>query len=237
MAKEKPWHKWYPQDWLSEPGLSMCDAASRGIWADAVNVMLLEGTYKVSGSEEQLSRLLRCRILQLQAAICDFKQNDLGKVSMQNGCIIIECRRLRKEWDISQLRATSASSRWCKTDANTHAKQHAKPMQTPMQTSASASASASASKEGGVGEGRNGVERPSLNEVLARADMTGLAPWKARDWFQEMEGCGWLDYNHRPVIQWQPMLDRVRTKWEADGRPMSPPAAKNAPKRRVEPTL
>ena len=34
-----------------------------------------------------------------------------------------------------------------------------------------------------------------------------------------MEGCGWLDYNHRPIKSWQAVLARIREKWEADGRP------------------
>ena len=70
------------------------------------------------------------------------------------------------------------------------------------------------------------AERPSIAEVLAYAAQVGLAPWKAEDWFHEMEGCGWLDFNHRPVSKWQPLILRVKAKWEADGRPMSPPASK-----------
>ncbi len=73
-----------------------------------------------------------------------------------------------------------------------------------------------------MGEG----ERPTLNEVLAVADRQGLAQWKAEDWFHEMEGCGWLDFHHRPVVQWQDVLVRVRKKWEADGRPSGPPTSK-----------
>jgi hypothetical protein len=72
-------------------------------------------------------------------------------------------------------------------------------------------------------EREHGAERPSLKEVLYRAQTIGLAPWKAEDWFHEMEGCGWLDHNHRPIERWQSILARVRTKWESDGRPMSPP--------------
>lgn len=82
----------------------------------------------------------------------------------------------------------------------------------------------------GKGEERKGregtgsvVERPSLKEVTDYASFTGLAEWKARDWFNEMEGCGWLDHNKRDVRKWQPILDRVRVKWEADGRPTGPP--------------
>ena len=70
------------------------------------------------------------------------------------------------------------------------------------------------------------AERPSPAEVQAYAVQIGLAPWKAEDWFNEMEGCGWLDFNHRSVAKWQPLLLRVKAKWEADGRPVSPPASK-----------
>ena len=70
------------------------------------------------------------------------------------------------------------------------------------------------------------AERPSLEEVKAYAAQIGLGTWKAEDWFNEMEACGWLDFNHRPVAKWQPMLVRVKTKWEADGRPTAPPSAK-----------
>jgi hypothetical protein len=71
-------------------------------------------------------------------------------------------------------------------------------------------------------------EQPSIDEVLMEAQRIGLAEWKARDWFNEMEGCGWLDYNHRPIKAWRAVLARVKVKWEADGRPKSPPS-RNTP--------
>lgn len=68
--------------------------------------------------------------------------------------------------------------------------------------------------------------RPTLSEVLAKADMIGLAAWKAEDWFHEMEGCGWLDYAKRPIHDWTAVLTRIKAKWEADGRPAGLPKAK-----------
>jgi uncharacterized protein YdaU (DUF1376 family) len=70
---------------------------------------------------------------------------------------------------------------------------------------------------------RESVDRPSEAEVKAYADRIGLAEWRALDWYQEMEACGWIDHNSRPVMKWQPLLTRVKTKWEADGRPTTPP--------------
>lgn len=70
------------------------------------------------------------------------------------------------------------------------------------------------------------AESPDWAEVEIFADKIGLAKWKARDWFLEMEGCGWLDYQHRPVTKWQAVLTRVKVKWETDGRPAAPPTAR-----------
>lgn len=68
---------------------------------------------------------------------------------------------------------------------------------------------------------------PTLKEVLAVADIQGLAPWKATDWFNEMEGCGWLDHLKRPIQNWQAVLTRVKVKWESDGRPNGPPISRS----------
>ncbi len=74
----------------------------------------------------------------------------------------------------------------------------------------------------------NTLIRPSIEDVQTYATTIGLASWKADDWFNEMEGCGWLDFQHRPVAKWQPLLLRVKSKWEADGRPSGPPKAKSS---------
>src|SRR5688500_12446037 len=79
------------------------------------------------------------------------------------------------------------------------------------------------------------AERPAWEEVKFYAAQIGLAEWKARDWFDEMEGGGWLDHNHRPVQRWQSVLNRVKTKWEAEGRPSGPPAGKLLPRHQIKP--
>lgn len=75
--------------------------------------------------------------------------------------------------------------------------------------------------------------RPTMAEVLAKADTIGLAPWKAADWFNEMEGGGWKDHAHRPIEKWDAVLVRVKSKWEADGRPSGPPRSAHSPKVRT----
>lgn len=72
----------------------------------------------------------------------------------------------------------------------------------------------------------HGRELPTWERVRDYARNIGLAEWKARDWFDEMEACGWLDHLHRPIRSWSASIGRVKTKWEADGRPAGPTAAK-----------
>ena len=66
------------------------------------------------------------------------------------------------------------------------------------------------------------AETPSLDEVKAYAATSGLAEWKAVDWWQKQEAVGWMLNNQR-IRRWQPLISRVRTYWEADGKPLSPP--------------
>ena len=80
-------------------------------------------------------------------------------------------------------------------------------------------------------EGKEGIkaerELPPWEHVREHSRTIGLAEWKARDWFDEMEACGWLDHLHRPVASWKPLMARVKAKWEADGRPSGPPASQS----------
>jgi hypothetical protein len=73
------------------------------------------------------------------------------------------------------------------------------------------------------------AERPNESEVKFYAGVIGLAEWKALDWLDEMRGGGWLDYQHRAIGDWRACLRRVKTKWEADGRPKTPPVARQSP--------
>ena len=68
---------------------------------------------------------------------------------------------------------------------------------------------------------------PSKQEVLAYADQIGLAPWKAEDWWLDMETKGW-HMGTTEVRNWQAGLTRIRQFWETDGRPMQRPSRNGA---------
>ena len=67
---------------------------------------------------------------------------------------------------------------------------------------------------------------PSKNEVLAYAEQIGLAPWKAEDWWLDMETKGW-HMGTTEVRNWQAGLTRIRQYWETDRRPMQRPSRKS----------
>lgn len=66
------------------------------------------------------------------------------------------------------------------------------------------------------------AEIPSLDEVKAYSVTIGLIEWKAVDWYQKQEALGWM-MNNQPIRKWRPLLTRLRTFWEADGKPLKPP--------------
>lgn len=126
-------------------------------------------------------------------------------------------------------RAQSTQDAFRKGAAKTNAKRWGSPSETPTESpsdshSVSPNGRSSPSPSPSLEHERESREIPTIDSVLTEAGRIGLAPWKATDFFNEMEGCGWLDYNNRPIQKWKPVLARVKVKWEADGRPAHPPS-------------
>jgi hypothetical protein len=71
-------------------------------------------------------------------------------------------------------------------------------------------------------ESGGGVEIPPWEHVAAYAVTIGLAEWRAKDEFEKLEANGWTDAKGNPIRKWQAHFSRVKTWWEADGRPTSP---------------
>jgi hypothetical protein len=150
---ELPWVKWYPQLWISETGLSFCEAATQGIWANLLNHMLLSGKATISGSPAQLAALCRCRPFQIQTAAAELKQHCIAEVEMQNECISFTCRRIARDCSIKELRSSAAKTRWSKP--------YAKGMQS--------SPSTSSSKGVQGGNGMSEADKVTADKALGRA--------------------------------------------------------------------
>jgi hypothetical protein len=106
---ELPWVKWFPTNWASEPGLRLCEAATRGIWFEALNTMFLQKTGSITGTIEELAALLSCRTSQMQLAIEQLKMANVAKVIASGSSITIACRRCERQYEISELRRKSGA--------------------------------------------------------------------------------------------------------------------------------
>lgn len=97
MANKYPWLQFYPGDWLKDPKLSMCSPATRGIWIDAISAMHESDTATISGSPDQLSRVLRCSVSDLQSAMAELSTTGAADVRNCNGIVTLISKRRQKE--------------------------------------------------------------------------------------------------------------------------------------------
>jgi len=71
-------------------------------------------------------------------------------------------------------------------------------------------------------------EIPAWEHVREFSRTIGLAEWKARDAFDRLESTGWRDKGEA-IQKWKPYFTRVKTWWEADGRPAGPNGSNGKP--------
>lgn len=93
-----PAFMFYTGDWMKDPQLSMCSPATRGIWADAICAMHdSDRTGRLSGTSEQLARICRSTLAEMQPAIAELKATGAATVTERNGVVTLICRRMERE--------------------------------------------------------------------------------------------------------------------------------------------
>ena len=70
------------------------------------------------------------------------------------------------------------------------------------------------------------AEVPNWTAVQMESARMGLPEWRAKDWYDQMESVGWRDAKGRRIVRWQYALRRVKTWWESEGKPATPPTTK-----------
>ncbi len=219
--------QFYVGDWRKDAGVQSLSFHDRGIWFEILCFMHESeerGKLMLNGqpmSEDALARLLGLVKQNLTSTLTTLLESGVASRDPATGALV--CRRMVKDEALRQIRKNIG-----KLGGNPKLLVNQIPTTGVNQKSTpSSSVSTSSSPSGKEHERESGgdfVERPAWTEVWCHAQRIGLAEWKAQDWFDEMEGCGWMDYNHRPIAKWQFVLMRVCRKWEADGRPAHPPS-------------
>lgn len=207
-----PWIKWYPANWSSEPGLRLCCAATRGIWAEALNVMMLYGSDRVQGSVSDLARVCACEASEMMTAIGQLSLNRVANVFQQNVNtlyvhngntmleqnvnIIIVSRRRARELEIKKLRSDAGKISATK-------RQHAKEQEAQHRSSSSYSSSSFSVQK------KRCTEEESVKFCLSQSLTEDDGKW----FFDKCEGNGWKN-SGKPIVDWQATIrswKRVKT--------------------------
>jgi len=76
-----PWMQFCVMDWLSDPDLSRCHAVTRGIWADFLCAMHINGrSGQITGTSEELARIGRCTPAEIEQALVEIRTTNTGEV-------------------------------------------------------------------------------------------------------------------------------------------------------------
>jgi hypothetical protein len=97
MAKF-PFMQYVPKEWLSDPQVSQCKPATRGVWWDAISAMHeMDRCGQLSGTLENLARVCRCRVDEMRAAADELRSCGAADVTECNGIVTLVNRRMRRE--------------------------------------------------------------------------------------------------------------------------------------------
>ncbi|HEV7455132.1 MAG TPA: hypothetical protein VGN96_00030 [Roseococcus sp.] len=94
------WMKFYPQDWLADPGLRMCSPAARGVWMDLIAVMHDASPYGhllVGEAAPTNAALARLAGLSVQALVKLLRELEANNVLARTPDGIIYSRRMVRD--------------------------------------------------------------------------------------------------------------------------------------------
>lgn len=86
-----------PNEWLSDPQISICRPATRGILIDLLCAMHSLDCGRLSGTREQLARTARCSLEEFEDALADMASCRAADVESQDGIVTVISRRLAWE--------------------------------------------------------------------------------------------------------------------------------------------
>lgn len=96
MAKNW-WFKFEWNDWLSDEALLCCSFEAQGFWIRCLCHMHRSGTFELSGTVDDLRRLLGCLPEEVTRNARELKRTGAADVRFGNGDVSIKSRRLERE--------------------------------------------------------------------------------------------------------------------------------------------
>jgi len=93
-----PWFKFFPSWWISDPQLSMCTPAARGVWMDLLCAMHQSDRSGIlSGTTDQIARLGRCSTVELTHVLTELQATGTADVTFRNNNVTIVNRLMKRE--------------------------------------------------------------------------------------------------------------------------------------------
>ncbi len=105
LRKKRPWFKFYPSDWLSDPNLRVCSLSSRSVWFDCICIMHQAEPYGfllINGMKpdnSQLARLLNATQDEISSCLSELESTG---VFSKNSSGIIYSRRMVRDYERSE---------------------------------------------------------------------------------------------------------------------------------------
>jgi uncharacterized protein YdaU (DUF1376 family) len=143
---QKPWDKWYWQDYLSDTGLQLCSLAAQGLWMQMLCAMaraknkgyLLDGEKQMES--KTLAKLARSTVEEIEPLVQELRDH---QVFSETDDGVIFNRRMVREADLSEKRS-KAGAKGGRSKKQKESKTKAGGVKNTKPRSASASVSASA---------------------------------------------------------------------------------------------
>lgn len=211
MAKKLPAMLFFIGDWIKDPKLSLCTPATRGVWIDLLCAMHESGrTGKLCGTSEQLSRTARCSAAELAQALTDLQTTGAADVTERNGTITLINRRMEREHK-QREKGTLRQKRFRESPK-------CNAFVPPIESEIDSPYPKPEGRQNGIPPNPPG-EYPTLEQAIQKGPFVGAPAWLCEQWWNRMQGVGWIDGCHRPIRDWGASLRTATMRWEAEGRP------------------
>jgi len=102
MAKGEWWFKFEWRDWMNDPNLKLCSYEAKGFWIDCLCVMREMESAEISGTIDEVRRLLGCLPEDVIQLANELKNTKTADVTFCNGNVTILSRRAAKELSAKQ---------------------------------------------------------------------------------------------------------------------------------------
>lgn len=219
---KQPAIQFYTGDWFKDTELSLCDAATRGIWIDFILRMHdRDRCGRLEGTRKGLAQLGRCTEAQLDLALAELSATKTATVTEHHGIVTVTNRRMRRDYEERQEAAKRAKNyrKRHRQDGDTDESQenneprHGESNAEITSLSSSSSSSSDEIKERGREENPEPQVSAKAEFWDALCDIFGTRPTSHREELRLFDQCGEFRAKGATVDEVRRRAAAYREKW------------------------